>query len=219
MLYQTLISQTPSPSSLKSPTETDLVARHSQHLQKKHTHICVIHSQNPHYVLTHWEHTCNLYEQIQTGRVIMPPRVGKYGFCPHRCNCQHCRLLLGHLNGRNSLILTQQVISYYIQASDILTVLVKCIQLINNCSLAILLQRIHNEKECLLKVCKKCKTRTVEKFCISSLFDKKKTQELASFSDTADFEIFVLLRCYAAVIGSQLVMFQDNLSVPSSWTA
>lgn len=51
--------QTLSPTSLRSPTGTDLVARHSQHLQHKH-------SKKLHSIPRNWEHTCQLHEQIQT---------------------------------------------------------------------------------------------------------------------------------------------------------
>jgi len=61
-LNRTMMSQTLSPTSLRSPTGTDLVAHHSQHLQQKH-------SQKLHSVSRNWEHTCQLHEQID--RFIM----------------------------------------------------------------------------------------------------------------------------------------------------
>lgn len=86
-LNRTMMSQTISPTSLRSPTGTDLVAHHLQHLQQKQ-------SKKLHSVSRNWEHTCQLHEQIQTD-LLCHPRVRKDGFCLWRCNSQHSALLLG----------------------------------------------------------------------------------------------------------------------------
>jgi len=86
-LNWTMMSQTISPTSLRSPTGTDLVTHHLQHLQQKH-------SKKLYSVSRNWEHTCQLHEQIQTD-LLCHSRVGKYGFCLWRCSSQHSALLLG----------------------------------------------------------------------------------------------------------------------------
>jgi hypothetical protein len=64
MLNRTMMRQTLSPTSFRSPTGTDLVAHHSQHLQQKH-------SQKLHSVSRNWEHTCQLHEQTDKFIIVM----------------------------------------------------------------------------------------------------------------------------------------------------